>query len=236
MVARAMIWTNRLRLRPPVLILGGCLGVAAVPATAEMDLRGYGAGLYVSRDDTGITNADGDLDMQVDRIGIRLSERVNPRLKLGLEGGIVAVDVTGQAVTDGMQLSGNFLGVSLGGTAFAGTRVGIDYRLGLSYQSAEDGAAGQKVEQDWLESELSVSLRWRSAGRVSIFAGSRLRALDLDQRMSGAVDSTASFEEQGRAQSFAGASLEVDPGGFIDLAVYRGSGGDGFALTFSREY
>lgn len=236
MVARAMIWTNRLRVRPPVLILGGCLVVAAVPAAAEMDLRGYGAGLYVSRDDTGITNADSDLDRQVDRIGIRLSERVNPHLKLGLEGGIVAVDVAGQVVTDGMQLSGNFLGVSLSGAVFAGTRVGIDYRLGLSYQSAEDGSAGQKVEQDWLESEVSLSLSWRAAGRVSIFAGSLLRTLDLDQRISGTVDSTASFEERGRAQAFAGAALEVDPGGFIDLTVYRGGGGDGFTLVFSREY
>lgn len=227
---------NLLRVRPLLLILGGCLGVAAGPAAAEMDLRGYGAGLYVSRDDTGITNADSDLDMQVDRIGIWLSERVNPHLKLGLEGGIVAVDVAGQAVTDGMQLSGNFLGVSLGGAVFAGARVGIDYRLGLSYQSAEDRSAGQKVEQDWLESELSFSLRWRAAGRVSIFAGSRLRAFDLDQRLSGTVDSTASFEEQGRAQTFAGAALEVDPGGFIDLALYRGNGGDGFILAFSREY
>lgn len=227
---------NLLRVRPSVLILGGCLGIAAVPAAAEMDLRGHGAGLYVSRDDAGITNADSDLDWRVDRIGIRLSERVNPHLILGLEGGIVAVDVTGQAATDGMQLSGNFLGVTLGGAAFAGARVGMDYRLGLSYQSAEDETEGQRVEQDWLESEVSVSLRWRTAGRVSIFAGSRLRALDLDQRMSGTVNSTASFEEQGRAQAFAGAALEVDPGGFIDLAVYRGSGGDGFALTFSREY
>jgi hypothetical protein len=29
--------------------------------------------------------------------------------------------------------------------------------------------------------------------------------------------------------------LEVDPGGFIDLALHRGAS-DGFILTFSRKY
>lgn len=201
-----------------------------------MDLRGYGASLYVSRDDTKITNSGSAFELRADRIGIRISERVNQYLRLGLGGGIVAANLSGQSVTDGMHLSGNFVGLYLGGAAFKSASGAIGYQLGWSYQSIEDESGGQRVELDWLESELSIRFRWIVSDMVFLFAGSRVRNLDLDQRASGIVNSSSNFEDHGGPQAFAGVILQVDPGGFIDLVVYHSAESDGLSLEFRREY
>ncbi len=215
-----------------VLVAGLCPGYAA---GADMDLRGLGVGLYVDRQDTEITNEQGGLELRADRVGIRLAERVNRYLRLGLEGGIVAAEMTGRGVAGALQPSGNFLGVTADGAVFGGPGGGLDYRLDLSYQSTEDESGGERVELDWWASEVSLSLRWVVSSMVSLYAGSRLGDLDLDRRVRGAAASTSTFEALDRTTAFAGLTVEVDPGGFIGLTVWHG-GGDGFTLAFSREY
>ncbi|MGE3480959.1 MAG: hypothetical protein AB7K73_06065 [Gammaproteobacteria bacterium] len=216
------------------MVTGACLCITAVPAD-EFDLRGYGAGLYVGRDETGIANEAAAPELQADRIGIRFSERVSGHLVLGLQGGIVTADMAGQALTGGMDLTGNFLGMDLSGTILAGGRWNLDYRMGLAYQTAKDESDGLRIELDWLESALSFTLGLAITDAVSIYAGSRFRKLELDQRASGDINETTEFAEQDRVDALAGVVLEVDPGGFIEMAVHRGAG-DGFTLEFSREY
>lgn len=215
-----------------VLMAGLCPEHAA---GADMDLRGLGAGLYVDRREAGITDGQERLELRVDRVGIRLSERVNRYLRLGLEGGILAAEVAGQTVAGALRPSGNFLGVTADGAVFEGPRGGLDYRLGLGYRSTEDEAGGTRVELDWWESELSLGLRWVVASMVSVYAGSRLGDIDLDRRIRGAVDARSTFGELDRTTVFAGLIVEVNPGGSVGLTVWRG-GGDGFTLAFSREY
>ncbi len=216
------------------MVTGACLCNAGVPAD-EFDLRGYGAGLYVSRDEIGMENESTAPDLQADRIGIRFTERVSGHLVLGLEGGIVAADMARQALTGGMDLTGNFLGMDLSGTILAGKRWNLDYRMGLAYQTARDESGSRRVELDWLESALSFTLGLAINDAVSMYAGSRFRKLELDQRASGDINETTEFSEQDRMDALAGVVLEVDPGGFIEMSVHHGAG-NGFTLVFSREY
>jgi hypothetical protein len=219
-----------------IAVLSGlCLGCLGATSATELDFEGIGAGLYARRDDLAVENPTASYNVKADRFGFLLSERVHPRLSLGLLGGIAATDTEGQAITDGMQLSGNYVGVYLAGTALEGQRWSIGYDASLFYQSVEDKRDGQRVELDWLESGAAVRVGLRLTAMVSLYAGPYYRSLDIDQRASGAVNATTRFSEQDSLDAVVGVALEIDPGGFIDLAVHRGAS-DGFILTFRRQY
>jgi hypothetical protein len=72
------------------------------------------------------------------------------------------------------------------------------------------------------------------ADGVSLYGGSYYAVSDIDQRLRGTVNETTEFDARGET-AVIGVALEVDPGGFVDLAVHRGRE-DGFMLTFSRQY
>jgi hypothetical protein len=218
-----------------VFLSGVCLTCASAGAASEFDPQGLEAGLYVRRDDMVIENPATSLDVRMDRLGLSLSEKVHTRLSLGLLGGIAAADITGQSVTNGMQPTGGYVGVNLVGSAFGGQHWHIGYEMSLLYQSLDDEMSGQLVELDWLESGAAVKVNFSVSDRVSLYAGPHYRNLEVDQRVRGVVSSTSSFSEQDSMEAVLGTALEVDPGGFIDLAVHRGAS-DGFMLAFSRKY
>ena len=217
------------------LLTGLCVGCTGAAAASELDFEGIGAGLYVRRDDMTIENSTTRFDVQADRFGFLLSENVRPWLSLGLLGGIAAVDTEGQAMTDGMQLSGSYVGVYLSGMAFDEPRWRIAYRASVFYQSTEDKVDSQRVELDWLESGVSVTAGFNISTMVSVYVGPHYRNLDVDQRASGTVNATARFSEDDSLDAVVGVVLEVDPGGYVDLAAHRGAS-DGFTLTFRRQY
>jgi hypothetical protein len=212
-----------------------CLSCTGAVSASELDLEGIGAGLYVQRDDMAIESSTDSFDIQVDRFGFQLSESVHPRLSLGMLGGIAAADTEDHAITDGMQLSGNYLGVYLIGTAIERQRWRIGYEASLFYQSVDDKTDGQRVELDWLESGGAVTVGFNVSDMVSVYGGPYYRKVDIDERASGTVNATSRFSEQESLDAVLGVALETDPGGSIDLAVHRGAS-DGFILTFRRQY
>lgn len=197
---------------------------------------GLSIGMHVMRDEVTIeSGATGGIDARIDRIGLMISEEVHPRLSLGLIGGILSMDTSGQTLTEGMELTGSYVGVALRGIAFGAGRWRLGYELGLVYQSMEDEIDDQRVEMDWIDSNAAVTACFDITERVSVYAGSMSRNLEIDQRARGDTRSSAEFGERDSTGTILGLALEVDPGGFIDLAVHRGAS-DGYVLTFSREY
>jgi hypothetical protein len=87
---------------------------------------------------------------------------------------------------------------------------------------------------DWLEYDLGLNAKVAVSEDVSLYGGSYYAVSDIDQRLRGPVNETTGFDARGTT-AVIGVALEVDPGGFIDLAVHRGTS-DGFVLTFSRQY
>jgi hypothetical protein len=173
-------------------------------------------------------------DTQMDRLGILLAEPMGSYLSLGLEGGVVALDISDQPSTAGMKLTGNYLGMTVNGTVLRMRQWQLDYGMRLTYHSLEDRINGQRAEVDWLESELGMDVKVAVADGVSLYGGSYYAVSDIDQRLRGTVNETTEFDARGET-AVIGVALEVDPGGFVDLAVHRGRE-DGFMLTFSRQY
>jgi len=226
---RLLAWKN-------IAILSGlCLFCTGAVSASEQDFEGIGAGLYVRRDDMVVEDPTASFDIQADRFGFLLSESVHPRLSLGLLGGIAAVDTKGQPMTDGMQLSGSYIGVYLVGAALDGPRWRIGYGANLFYQSAEDKVDDQRVELDWLESGATITIGFNLSAMLSAYAGPHYRNLDIDQRASGTVNATRRFSEEDVLDAVMGVVLEVDSGGYVDLAAHRGAS-KGFTLTFRRQY
>lgn len=217
------------------LLVGACLNCPFVSSAQDFDLDGLEAGLYVRRDDVSLENQAAGLDIRLDRLGIYLSERINAHMSMGLLVGIAAAEPAGQAVTSGMQLTGNYLGVNLAGAALRGDHWRLDYELGMSYQSVEDAVSDQSVEMDWLESIATVEASVDVSDSLSMRFGTYYRNIDIDQRARGTVAATSRFNERDATAAVIGVTLQTDPGGFVDLDLFRGAG-DGLMLMFRRSY
>lgn len=225
---------DELRISRYIAVLLSTCVMAPAPA-ADRDVEGLEAGLYVRRDELGVADDARQIDLRADRLGILLSETVNDDLGLGLVLGVAAVDPRGQSVTDGMQLTGNYLGVNLTGAVVGGERWRVGYELGVLYQSVDDTMGDQAVDMDWLESGASLTFSAWISNRLMLHAGPHYRTLDIDQRARGPVTASSSFNEQDSLDTVWGATLETDPGGFVDLHLYHGAS-DGFMLAFRRSY
>jgi hypothetical protein len=207
------------------------------PAAESVDLyddRGIAAGLYAGRDERIMENRALRLDAQMDRLGLLLFEPVNSHLDLGLVGGVVALDISDQPSTEGMKLTGNYLGVAVSGAALRIRRWRLDYELRVTYHSMEDRINDRRAEVDWLESSAGLNVKVAVSEDVSLYGGSYYAVSDIDQRLRGPVNETTGFDARGTT-AVVGVALEVDPGGFVDLGVHQGED-DGFVLTFSRRY
>lgn len=212
-----------------------CARAAAGLPPVDRHTGGVEAEFHIARDDYELGSGATAVQTRTTHVGIALFEAVHHNLTLGLSGGVVSSSQTGQALTSGMNLSGQYLRLALRATPVAGRRWRTGLGMGVLYQRVKDAVPEQRVELDWVEGEVTAVLALKVADALWLYAGSAYNDIQADQKARGVVNSTLEFGERDRSSTIGGVDLEVDPGGHVTLAARRG-GRDGFTLQFWRVF
>lgn len=167
------------------------------------------------------------------RIGIALYETSVPWFQPGLTIGHLRTHQSNNPATQGMDPTGQYVGLRLHSRLFDGNRVGVHGRVAYSYFDSEDERDDLTTRLRWYETELGFGGHLH-AGRFELAAGAFYRHIDGDQLTRGAEDVTRRIDG-----SATGPYLQVtywtDATGLI---AARYEAGDGYSaeITFARSF
>lgn len=176
-----------------------------------------------------------DTDVRITRIGATLSEEVNRHVALGLLLGYASASQTGQPLTAGMRLSGNYLGLNMQARMPLAQRL----RAGLTgqylYHWMREQLDGQRVEWEWAQADVALTAQIDLTRRLLMYAGPIMSWIEVDQQARGLANLTNELENRRTSGVAFGLLYEVDYGGRVGLEIRRGPL-DGLALSFQRNF
>jgi hypothetical protein len=155
-------------------------------------------------------------------LGVSLREKAGQRVTLGMYGGYAWVTQTDNPLTAGLELDGYHVGFSLHGVLLAGRRASLYGALDYSYQKADHKGDTQTVVIDWSQSQAQLGVMLTLAEKWRLYGGGSYGKIDGEERASGLVNHTLSFERGAQSGGFLGLDLNVEPDGYIGVEARSG--------------
>lgn len=168
-------------------------------------------------------------------LGVSLREKASKRVTLGLYGGYAWLTQTNNPVTAGIELGGYHAGFSLHGVLLEGKRASLYGALDYSYQKMDHKSDTQTVVIDWVQPQaqlgamLTLSRNWR------LYGGGSYGKIDGEERATGSVNHTLSFERGAQSGGFLGLDLNVETDGYIGVEARSGLT-RGVDIYFKRKF
>jgi len=167
--------------------------------------------------------------------GFSLREQAGKRVTLGMYGGYAWLTQTNNPVTAGIELNGFHAGFSLHGILLEGQRASLYGALDYGYQKADHKSDTRTVVIDWAQPQaqlggiLTLARNWR------LYGGGSYGKVDGEERASGSVNHTLSFERDAQSGGFLGLDLNVEMDGYIGIEARSGlmRGGE---IYFKRRF
>lgn len=211
------------------------LMIAILPVNAAaQDYTLRGVRLDAEQYDTEWQTAGVEQDTDVTRLVLVLDERPWSRVYGGLRAGYVELSRPGDPALGGLGLSGQSLGIRLGVSLIKSRRVEVFGQLDHDFLEASGGRDGQDTEFDWTETMVRLGAV-ATLGSIRLTGAAYRYRVDGDLKRRGPPNATVQFDENQSTGMSAGLELQVDPTGYIGVAVERGAR-DGLRLSFIREY
>lgn len=167
--------------------------------------------------------------------GFSLREKAGKRVTLGMYGGYAWLTQGNNPVTAGIELDGFHAGFSLHGVLLEGQRASLYGALDYGYQKADHKSDTQEVVINWTQSQaqlggmLTLTRHWR------LYGGGSYGKIDGEERASGSVNHTLSFERGAQSGGFLGLDLNVETDGYIGIEARSGLM-RGIDIYFKRSY
>lgn len=214
-------------------LLTALLLVAVQPARATL-WSGVEAGLSVDHARIELDLEGRDVQMKVSRLGIAIWEGMNPRLRLGLEGGPLRVTQRDNPATSGMELTGHYIALSAAGRLLERGRFALGLAASLGYHRADDDHGEQDIRLSWFDGrgELAITM---DLTPLELSSGAYAYFIDGEETASGQLAHTLDFKAADTLGGFLSADYWVDATGRVSL---RGDIGArrGVRLEFARRF
>jgi hypothetical protein len=168
-------------------------------------------------------------------LGVSLREKVSKRVTLGMYGGYAWLTQTNNPVTAGIELDGFHAGFSLHAVLLEVQRASLYGALDYGYQKMDHEGSTQEVVIDWTQSQAQLGVMLALAERWRLYGGGSYGKLDGEERASGSVNHTLSFERGAQSGGFLGLDLNVETDGYIGIEARSGlmRGGE---IYFKRRF
>lgn len=154
--------------------------------------------------------------------GFSLREQASQRVTLGMYGGYAWLTQTGNPVTAGIELDGYHAGFSLHAVLLEGQRASLYGALDYGYQKADNKSDTQTVVIDWAQSQAQFGVMLTLTRQWRFYGGGSYGKIDGEERASGSVNHTLSFERDARSGGFAGLDLNMETDGYVGFEVRSG--------------
>lgn len=154
--------------------------------------------------------------------GFSLREKVSKRVTLGMYGGYAWLTQTGNPLMAGIELDGFHAGFSLHGVLIEGRRASLYGALDYGYQKADHKGDTQAVVIDWAQPQAQLGVMLTPARHLRLYGGGSYGKIDGEERASGTVNHTLSFERGAQSGGFLGLDLNVETDGYIGVEARSG--------------
>jgi hypothetical protein len=209
--------------------------MVALPAVAQTYVGGSEFEVYLTREISDWRLQDGGtVETRANRLGLRIRDRVSEGLWVGIHGGYLWMNQSGNPATSGMDLSGWHLGTSARWRFLQVGVVSANLLGHYTYNEAEDSLDDQTTRYSWHEYGAGVesAMRWES---VQLRFGADYTMLDGDERARGPIRHTRSLSEDEAVTLRAALDLLTDATGRITFQVETGAR-RGVGVWFARQF
>lgn len=220
------------------LILMACLNTIAQAHTyrgPDLGATAQDFALRLEHSDVTLRYGGTDYHGTVGRLGIVLSQQLSPGLNGILSAGYEDISQPDNPDLVGQAPAGYYGGFALCGFLLAGPRIGASVSAHYSYHRLEARPTGQDIVVSWQQGWAQFVAAARLAHRLRLYAGERYGVIDGEQRLSGTVNSSTSFQQDRRVGYFGGLELNVDRTGYIRFQVSSGQF-RGVTMLFARRF
>lgn len=190
--------------------------------------------LYGQRDEISLRSDSAEIDTRVSLLGLTINGIYTPHLEASLDLGRSWLTQSGNPATQGMELSGQFVGVAVRVWPLRGSHLDAWVQGDYGVYSFSGSSSGQKTDIDWYDGGLSAGLV-AHLGMVDLHAGARHGSLNGDEIASGVMSYTRSIRLEDKNSVWVGMELHVDQSGSIGVWFENGSH-RGVSLRFAHRY
>ena len=173
-----------------------------------------------------------EVESRINSAGLTLSKPINDRLVSALHLGYLDLAQPDNPVTDGLGLTGGYLGVTLGTHLYRTEHLGVRLDLGYRYSSVEDSNEETKVNLSWHELSGALKLLF-SFDSLQLSVGASRTGLDGDEKESNRQ--TRSIKLKSEDAYSAGVLFWIEPTGYVGIQARRGAQ-EVTRLVFGRQF
>ena len=168
-------------------------------------------------------------------LGVNLREKAGRRVTLEFFGGYAFLTQTNNPLTAGVELDGYHAGFALHALLAEGRRASLYGSVEYIYQQVEHDSETQTVEIEWVQPQAEIGVIVNLAGPWRSYGGGTYGKIDGEERASGSVSHTLSFERGARSGGFLGLDLNVETDGYIGIEARSGLVRS-FEIYFKRRF
>lgn len=172
-------------------------------------------------------------ETRLSTLGTVWMERLLPRVYGSLQFGYLEVSQPNNPIPAARVTEGGYAGIGLHGILYQGDRLNIDMTVDYRYHQADSNQDGQDIEHTWRQAGLGLQGSYQLIEPLSVSLRVTYHALSGEQRASGNLNQTLTFEEDTSTGYAMGLDLRVERGGHLGLEVYGGNF-RGVGLYFRR--
>lgn len=172
------------------------------------------------------------MESRISRIGLSIHEPLNEHLDSGIELGYLDLSQPDNTHTEGIGLTGGYLGLTLGTHLLRTDNLSLLLNLSYRYNSVEGSDNTTEASLTWHELQGGLSLSY-SFERLILSAGVGQHAVDGEERVEN--DETRSIEQKSETIYSAGATYWVERTGYIGIQGQRGAQ-QSIRFVFGRQF
>ncbi|MFN2348132.1 MAG: outer membrane beta-barrel protein [Thioalkalivibrio sp.] len=177
---------------------------------------------------------DSKVESRMNRLGLRVRDRVGDNLWIGIHGGYLELTQSGNPVTQGMDLGGWYLGSSARWRFVEVGPASLSLLGQYTYNEADDTLGDQTTRYTWHEYGAGLESGF-TMDALRIRLGVDYTGVDGDEKSSGPVQRTLSLAEEESVTARAALDLLVDATGRITIQVETGAR-RGAGIWFARQF
>lgn len=199
-------------------------------APGELDFS-----MQVEHNETRWRYANQTLTSKSSLLGVRLKERLAPRLLGSLRAGYLDLSQSGNPLPAARTTSGYYSGIELTLLLFDITPLNLTLSGGYTYRQTEGHENGTDVELRWYDTYAQLDLGVALSERLTLHASGGTLRTDGEQRVSGNTSALLDFEQTEQGYYSAGLSYWLDGTGYL-RASWLGGSQEGFRFSFHRRF
>lgn len=199
-------------------------------APGELDFS-----MQVEHNETRWRYASQTLTSKSSVLGVRLKERLGPRLLGSLRAGYLELSQSGNPLPAAQTTSGYYGGIELTLLLLDTAPLNLALTGGYTYRQTDGHESDTDVELRWYDTYAQLDLGVALNDRLTLHASGGTLRSDGEQRVSGSTSALLDFEQTDQGYYSAGLSYWLDGTGYLG-ASWLGGSQEGFRFSFHRRF